>query len=51
VARSGFNDDEVLSWQFFAPKGMRQSFLEFASSFLTNQLLQKAMKNLNWVAS
>jgi hypothetical protein len=47
AARAGFNGDEVLSWRFFGPKGVHQSFLDFSSSFPPDQLLLKATKNLN----
>jgi hypothetical protein len=47
----GFNGDKVLSWWCFGSMGVHQSFLELASNFSSDQLLQMAMKNLNLVAS
>jgi hypothetical protein len=45
------NGDEFLSRRLSGSKGTLWSFLELASSSSIAQLLQKAMKNLSWVAS
>jgi hypothetical protein len=45
------NGDEFLSRRLSGSKGTLRSFLELASSSSIAQLLQKAMKNLSWVAS
>jgi hypothetical protein len=45
------NGDEFLSRRLSDSKGTLRSFLELASSSSIAQLLQKAMKNLSWVAS
>jgi hypothetical protein len=46
----GFNGGEVLSLLCSGSKDVRRSFVELASSFLINQLLQMVTKKLKFGA-